>query len=159
MPILQISTTYKINQVIIPLRKEKCNVKNSGLTEKQIQMLKKKFDKGYTLTQFAEDLELAEYNIGDWEEGALTELIEEGDYLEYLASKEDIHIYRPYNEYVEEFLNRIDYEIDGWEHIDWNDRKEIYSNLQELKGEFRLRILMEELDSLGIIDDYISGNL
>ena len=134
-------------------------MKNSGLTEKQIQMLKKKFNKGYTLTQFAEDLELTEYNIGDWEEGALTELIERGDYLEYLASKEEIHIYRPYDEYVEEFLNRIDCEIDGWEYIDWSDRKEIYNNLQELKGEFRLRVLMEELDSLGIIDDYILGNL
>ena len=50
-------------------------MKNSGLTEKQIEMLKKKFDKGYTLTQFAEDLELTKHNIGDWEEGALTELI------------------------------------------------------------------------------------
>lgn len=134
-------------------------MKNSGLTEKQIEMLKKKFDKGYTLTQLAEDLELTHHDIGDWDEGALTELIEGGDYLEYLASKEEIHIYRPYNEYVEEFLSRIDYEIDGWEHIDWSDRKSIYNNLQELKGEFRLRILMEELDSLGIIDDYILGNL
>ena len=26
MPIPQVSTTYKINQVIIPLRKEKCNM-------------------------------------------------------------------------------------------------------------------------------------
>ena len=129
-------------------------MKNSGLTEKQIEQLRKKFDKGYTLTQFAEDLELTHHDIG-----ALTELIEGGDYLEYLASKEEIHIYRPYNEYVEEFLSRIDYEIDGWEHIDWSDRKSIYNNLQELKGEFRLRILMEELDSLGIIDDYILGNL
>ena len=121
-------------------------MKKSGLTEKQIQMLKKKFDKGYTLTQFAEDLELTEYNIGDWEEGALTELIERGDYLEYLASNEEIHVYRPYNEYVEDFL-------------DWSDRKTIYDNLSELKSEFRLRVLMEELDSLGIIDDYILGNL
>ena len=37
-------------------------MKNSGLTEKQIEMLKKKFDKGYTLTQFAEDLELTKHN-------------------------------------------------------------------------------------------------
>ena len=122
-------------------------------------MLKKKFAKGYTLTQFAEDLELTKHNIGDWEEGALTELIEGGDYLEWLGSKEEIHIYRPDIEYVEEFLKRIDCEIDGWEHIDWSDRKSIYSNLQHLKGEFRLGILMEELDSLGIIDDYILGNL
>ena len=134
-------------------------MKNSGLTEKQIEMLKKKFDKGYTLTQLAEDLELTHHDIGDWEEGALTELIEGGDYLEYLASMEDIFIYRPDVEYVHEFLNKIDCEIDGWEHIDWSDRKSIYNNLQELKGEFRLRILMEELDSLGIIDDYILGNL
>ena len=134
-------------------------MKNLGLTEKQIQMLKKKFDKGYTLTQFAEDLELTKHNIGDWEEGALTELIEGGDYLEWLGSKEEIHIYRPDIEYVEEFLKRIDCEIDGWENIDWSDRKSIYSNLEHLKGEFRLGILMEELDSLGIIDDYILGNL
>lgn len=134
-------------------------MKNSGLTEKQIQMLKKKFDKGYTLTQFAEDLELTEYNIGDWEEGALTELIERGDYLEYLASNEEIHVYRPHNEYVEDFLDRFDYKLDDWAHIDWSDRKTIYDNLSILKGEFRLRVLMEELDSLGIIDDYILGNL
>lgn len=134
-------------------------MKNSGLTEKQIEMLKKKFDKGYTLTQFAEDLELTKHNIGDWEEGALTELIEGGDYLEWLASKEEMHIYRPDIEYVEEFLKRIDCEIDGWEYINWSDRKSIYSNLEHLKEEFRLGILMEELDSLGIIDDYISGNL
>ena len=134
-------------------------MKNSGLTEKQIEMLKKKFDKGYTLTQFAEDLELTKHNIGDWEEGALTELIEGGDYLEWLGSKEELYIYRPDIEYVEEFLKRIDCEIDGWEHIDWSDRKSIYSNLEHLKGEFRLGILMEELDSLGIIDDYILGNL
>ena len=53
-------------------------MKNSGLTEKQIEQLRKKFDKGYTLTQFAEDLELTHHDIGDWEEGALTELIEGG---------------------------------------------------------------------------------
>lgn len=134
-------------------------MKNLGLTEKQIEMLRKKFDKGYTLTQFAEDLELTKRNIGDWEEGALTELIEGGDYLEYLASKEDIFIYRPDIEYIENFLKRIDCGIDGWEHIDWSDRKTIYENLYALKGEFRLRTLMEELDSLGIIDDYILGNL
>ena len=89
----------------------------------------------------------------------MTELIERGDYLEYLASNEEIHVYRPYNEYVEDFLDRFDYKLDDWAHIDWSDRKTIYDNLSELKSEFRLRVLMEELDSLGIIDDYILGNL
>ena len=132
---------------------------NLGLTENQAGMLRKKFDKGYTLTQFCDDLELTKRNIGEWEEGALTDLIEGGNYLEYLASKEDIHIYRPDVESMKNFLRRINCEIDGWEHIDWSDRKSIYSNLEYLKGEFRLRILMEELDSLGVIEGYISGNL
>lgn len=116
------------------------------LTEKQKEMLKRKFDKGYTLIQFCNDLDLTYKNIGEWEEGRLTELIEDGDYLEYLGSKEEFYVYRPNNDYIEDFIEKTGEKIDAIEMIDWTDRREISTLLEYLRVKGLLFRLEEELE-------------
>lgn len=118
------------------------------LTEKQIEMLKKKFDKGYTLIQFCNDLNLTYKNIGKWKQGSLTELIEDGDYLEYLRSKEKIYIYRVGWDFIEDFIEETGEVIDPRDVIDWTDRNIIVKLLEYLRDTGLLFRLEEELKLL-----------
>lgn len=118
------------------------------LTEKQIEMLKKKFDKGYTLIQFCNDLNLTYKNVGKWEHGSLTELIEGADYLEYLSSIEKFYIYRPDCDYIEDFIEKTGEVIDPRDVIDWTDRNIIVKLLEYLRDSGLLFRLEEELKLL-----------
>lgn len=118
------------------------------LTEKQKEMLEKKFKKGYTLSQLCDDLDLNYKNLGNWKKGNLTEMIKKGDYLEYLTSVDDLYIYRPMEDRIDDFLEDIDYEPEITD-FDWTDRNLIVELLKYLKDYGLLFRLIEELEFLG----------
>ena len=133
------------------------------LTEKQSEWLRNKFDRGYTLNQLGQDLELGSSNIGEWENGYLFDAITESDFLEFYGTINETLLFDRYSEDIDDWLEKNDLlkNVNLMEYakkvqdentlleiaysLPWDDRKFIYKLLEELNGDNSIMRLKEEI--------------